>query len=255
MLSFAPSARLAPFVERLSIIESDVEVTRALLPELAPILGVRFAGAASLITGEQITRVPGAAFTGVQASVRNMRTHAGGGIVLAHFKPGGAAACFRAPLHELFDATIALDALVGRADAARLADRVAGAGDHAARCAMVDDALVAWLTADARDPLIGAAVAAITASHGSLRIAELAARLDVGQDALEKRFRRAVGAAPKQLATLARIKRAIALAQGGGSLVRIAHAAGYFDQSHFNRDFRAVTGSSPTQFFRTGAYC
>jgi len=255
MQQFAPSARLAPFVERFTVLESDVEVTRALLPELAPILGVRFAGAASLVTGERATRVPDAAFTGVQGSVRHMRTHAGGGIVLAFFRPGGAAACFRAPLHELFDATLALDALVGRADAARLADRVASTRDPVARCAAVDAALVARLTADARDPLIGAAVDAITAAHGTLRIAELAERLDVGQDAFEKRFRRAVGTAPKQLATLARVKRAISLAQAGGSLARIAQAAGYFDQPHFNRDFRAVTGTSPTQFFRTGAYC
>jgi AraC-like DNA-binding protein len=29
----------------------------------------------------------------------------------------------------------------------------------------------------------------------------------------------------------------------------------YFDQSRFNREFRAVTGAAPQQFFKTGAHC
>jgi AraC-like DNA-binding protein len=35
----------------------------------------------------------------------------------------------------------------------------------------------------------------------------------------------------------------------------VAHEAGYADQSHFNREFRAVTGSSPTRFFGGVEHC
>lgn len=251
MSTFPPSAPLAPFVEKLSIIESDVDVSRVLLPDLGLILGVRFAGAAHL-AGE---RLPDAAMTGVQTSVRHMRTTAHSGIVLAHFRPGGAAACLRVPLHELCGATVALDALLGRAEVATLGDRIAAAPSHAERAAILDDALVARV-AHEPDALAVAAARAIDAAGGRIRIAELARTLGISQDPLEKRFRSAIGASPKQLAMLVRIRRAISLAsQSPASLARVALDAGYFDQSHFNREFRAVTGESPRQFFRAGTHC
>jgi transcriptional regulator GlxA family with amidase domain len=52
-----------------------------------------------------------------------------------------------------------------------------------------------------------AAVHALRAAHGALRIDQLAADLDISRDRLEKRFRRAVGCSPKQLAAIPRIIR------------------------------------------------
>jgi AraC-like DNA-binding protein len=37
-------------------------------------------------------------------------------------------------------------------------------------------------------------------------------------------------------------------------LTQLALDAGYFDQSHFNREVRAVTGEAPGRFFRVGEY-
>jgi AraC-like DNA-binding protein len=39
------------------------------------------------------------------------------------------------------------------------------------------------------------------------------------------------------------------------SLTSAALEAGYFDQAHFNRAFRRVTGTSPQDFFRSGDPC
>lgn len=249
--TFRPSSALAPFVDKLAIVESDVDVTRALLPELGLILGIRFAGAAHL----GATRLPDATLTGVQGAIRQISTTAGGGIVLAMFKPGGAAACFREPLHELFGTLAPLDALLPRDEVERDRDRIAAAPSHAHRAALLDDLLVARITAPP-DRIVALAARKIEATGGCIRIADLARELGLSRDPLEKRFRRAIGASPKQLAMLVRIRRAIALAAAEPrSLAQVALAAGYFDQSHFNREFRAVTGKPPTTFFRDTAYC
>lgn len=250
----APSARLAPFVRGYAIVETREAATRALLPERGLVIGFRFAGAADLVEGGVARRVADAAITGIQGTTREMHTAAGSGIVLAMFAPAGARRFFAAPLHELFGQTGALEDLVPRAELARIGGRIADAHDHAARIAELERFLLARLASEA-DPVVDAAVAAIDAARGVVRIATLARRLGISQDPLEKRFRRAVGASPKQLARLVRLQHVIDDPRAGASWSARAVAAGYFDQSHFIREFRAMTGMAPTRFFEPGRFC
>ncbi|MEJ7730948.1 MAG: AraC family transcriptional regulator [Polyangiaceae bacterium] len=41
----------------------------------------------------------------------------------------------------------------------------------------------------------------------------------------------------------------------GTTLARLSADAGYFDQSHFNREVRAVTGRSPAELLRAADHC
>lgn len=253
--TIAPSARLAPFVDRFTIVEARDEATRVLLPECGLVLGVRYAGAATWLSGERGTRLPDLTLTGILAAARHMRTHARSGIVLAQFRPAGAAAFFRTSLDELSGSTIPLDALVTRADVERLGDRVGSQRDHRQRAAVVEEFLLERLAADRSDSIVTTAVSAIESARGALRMASLADQLGIGQNSLERRFRRAIGTSPKQLASLVRVRHAITIGRRGAPWSRVAHEAGYFDQSHFIRDFRAVTGQAPTRFFGAVEYC
>ncbi|MBL8953344.1 MAG: helix-turn-helix transcriptional regulator, partial [Myxococcaceae bacterium] len=82
------------------------------------------------------------------------------------------------------------------------------------------------------------------------RITALAKQLGLELDALEKRFRAVVGSTPKQFASVVRLQRAVAAYRRGASLTQAAFDAGYFDQSHFIRAFRAATGEAPRTFLR-----
>src|SRR6185369_7130580 len=116
MKSVAPSPVLAPFVRDFMLVEVREEVTRVRLPEPGLVLGVRYRGSASLLDGAAATRLPDVPLTGMVSSARRMRTSVGGGIILARFRPGGAAQVFAEPLHELFGMTVALDELLPRAE-------------------------------------------------------------------------------------------------------------------------------------------
>lgn len=261
----APSADLAPFVRRFVIVESVDEVTRALLPDPGAMLGLRFAGASSLVTEDGAQGVANAAITGVLRTARRMRTAAHSGVVVTAFQATGAAAFFAMPVHELAGATHALDAIVGRSEVQRVESQLRAAGDHAQRIAVVEQFLRARLARERRDALVEAAVSAIRTARGAVRIAALARGLGISQDPLEKRFRRAVGASPKHFASIIRLGHVVDAHRWFASPAapRAKHAdwarraldAGYFDQSHFIREFRAVTGKSPERFFRAGAYC
>jgi AraC-like DNA-binding protein len=252
---FAPSPRLASFVRQFTFVEADEQATRLLVPDGAAIAGFRFGGHACVVDERGAVRMPDASFAGLRDTARRMRTSAGGGVVLAAFRAGAAAAFFRAPQDELFGATVPLDALAPPAAVAEAAERVREAKDHAARVAAFEAFLLARLDAARLDPLVAEASRRVASDPAGVRVAPLARALGLSQDRLEKRFRRAVGTTPKQLASILRLRRAVDAYRAGDSLTRVAADAGYFDQSHFNRAFRAATGTTPRAFFGGGEHC
>ena len=254
MRSVAPSALLAPFVRDFMLVDVRDETTRVRLPEPGLVLGVRYRGSASLLAGDEATRLADATLTGMTITARRMRTAAGSGIILARFHPGGAARFFAEPLHQLFGGTVALDDLLPRGEVDRIRGDVTEAASDCARVAALEAFLRARLPPRPPDPVVAAAVRAISEARGAVRIRTLARQLGISQDPLEKRFRRAVGATPKQLASLLRLRHAIDSYRPGARLTQLALDAGYSDQSHFNRELRAVTGEAPGRFLRAGQY-
>ena len=63
-------------------------------------------------------------------------------------------------------------------------------------------------------------------------------------------FSRAVGLTPKMYCRVLRFQLVLRRAGTGGlsSLIDVAMASGYSDQSHFNREFREFTGITPTEY-------
>jgi AraC-like DNA-binding protein len=251
-----PCPELAPYVRTFTVVETrEQEATRTLLPDGGMVLGLRFGGFARQLDEDPARKLPDATFAGMRTTVRRMYTSANAGIVLAQFRAGGAAAFFAEPLHELFGKTAPLDAFVPRSAIERTADRVTCAHSHAERVCALEQLLLERLRANSGDGVVCAALDAIDSAKGTLRITELARALDLSRDRFEKRFRHAVGSSPKQLARLLRIKNAIELHRSGSSLTQSALEAGYFDQSHFNREFRLFTGESPSHFFQAVDHC
>lgn len=253
MRILAPSAWLAPFVREFMVVETAEAVTRVRLPEPGLVLGVRYRGSASLLDGAP-ARLPDLTLTGMTDTARRMHTAAESGVILARFRPAGAARFFAQPLHELFGTTAPLADVLLQGDAHRLQRQVIEAANDRARVAVLESFLAERLGAKEPDPIVSAAVDAITEAQGVLPIRALARRLAISQDPLEKRFRRAVGTSPKQFASLLRLRRAIDGYRAGTSLAQLALEAGYFDQSHFSRALRAATGQPPGQFLRAAAH-
>jgi transcriptional regulator GlxA family with amidase domain len=118
----------------------------------------------------------------------------------------------------------------------------------------IEEALRARLPAARaqRSAAVDAAIESLTRSGGHARIEEVARHAGVGTRQLERLFRAHVGLTPKRLAGILRLQEAFALLAAGASppLIEVAQRCGYFDQSHFIRDFRRVTGLPPSRFLR-----
>jgi AraC-like DNA-binding protein len=253
--SYAPRAALARYVSVFRVVESEHEITRILIPDGEITLGIRFGGAASLEGSGSLTRLPDASLAAVRSTARRMRTHAGGRVLLAAFRPGGAAQFFPQPLHEIHESTLDLMAFFPASVVERVSTRIAEARTHGERVLVLEQLLVEHMREETVDRVVASAVETIRAERGSVRIDALARRLDVRLDALEKRFRAVVGASPKQLASILRMKHALASHRPGTSLTRLALESGFADQSHFIREVRRVVGDSPRRFLSQGTHC
>jgi AraC-like DNA-binding protein len=84
-------------------------------------------------------------------------------------------------------------------------------------------------------------------SRGRAGVRDVAAALGVGERWLERAFARQIGYGPKTLARIVRLQHAVSLLQGGAapSWTALAYDAGYADQAHLVREFRALAGVTP----------
>ena len=94
---------------------------------------------------------------------------------------------------------------------------------------------------------LAAAIAAIRADVAHpWRVGELAALAGLTQVQLERRCRRTLGLPPRKLIQRLRIEHAVHLiTTTGAGLGDIASACGFYDQSSFTRQFRALLGLTP----------
>lgn len=251
---FLPSAVLQPFVKEFLIIESDTGIDSTVIPDTTLVLSFRYKGHVLRTTGEIKDNLPASVISGLRRSARSFYYTGGTSNLLVVFKEGGITAFSDIPAHEMFDRSISSDNLFLPADIREILERLAAAASDPGRIDIVEAFLQRKLDGDPPDPLIDQAVRLIRQQKGIVRIKDLASSLYISQDPLEKRFRTLVGSTPKQFASIVRLRNLIKKYPSYTSLTQASYDAGYFDQSHFIKDFRQFTGQSPKDFFQSARY-
>jgi len=87
--------------------------------------------------------------------------------------------------------------------------------------------------------------------NDNLSVKEISSRLDINRRQLERLFSKKIGLSPKQLSKIVRLQSALKsmLNDENSKLTTVAYEADYYDQAHFNKDFKEFTGLTPKQFF------
>jgi AraC-like DNA-binding protein len=158
------------------------------------------------------------------------------------------------PLTELRDSTFTLDAL-GQRGLVQLEDAVACATSSSDVAAVLDRYLLSALGGlPPCDAAVGQLLRHIRASRGALSIMEWVHERRIDARHLERRFADAMGMTPKRYARIVRFKHGYhallaGAAQPGTSRGALAvphrYLDGFYDQSHFNKEFRAFVGAPP----------
>jgi AraC-like DNA-binding protein len=152
-------------------------------------------------------------------------------------------------VRDLGDATIPIDEVLG-ALGEHLVEQLGDAPAWEARFALLDGFFAA-LTARTVWPGASWLRRQLVATGGRARVEPLMDQTGWSRRLVTERFRRQFGVSPKTYARIVRFRRALGLLDRVGrdrTLADVAAWCGYYDQSHFIRDFAALGGCTPSAF-------
>jgi AraC-like DNA-binding protein len=235
----APAEDLAELVDRHWCVRWDLRGRPAYEQETLPwpcvnlVIGTHRPGVHGVCTRRFVAHLEGA-----------------GWVVGAKFRAGCFRPFVRCSMAALADRAAPIDEVFG-AEGAELERAVHAARDDAQRIALVEGLLRARRPADDADALRAASIVELAQRDPSIRrVDDLAERTASTPRGLQRLFREYVGATPKWVIRRFRVHEAAERLAGGAPVdaAVLARECGYFDQSHFIREFKAQIGKTPGQY-------
>lgn len=238
---FPPAPDLYAFVACtwVRVVKNADDVPEAILPD----------GCADIMLyDDQPPRV-----AGPDAVTRYLRLPNGLVITGIRLRPGAGRAVLGSPADLLVNGSMQLSDL--SSGATRLHYRLMLSDNLPARIALLEDWVRAALKrVTERDRAVVAACRAL-AADSRITVASVAERFDWNARMLHRQFLAACGYSPKHFQRIMRIQNVLRSARDGrdASLSELAIAAGFADQAHMTRDFRAITRFTPAEYFARAA--
>lgn len=177
---------------------------------------------------------------------RSTRLHMMG----VRFSPCGLAAFARMPLGEFTDTRVNASELNVLFDD-HFAEMLCEKESLQERIHIIDRHLIARLPGlQPVDPQIIRATDLIVRANGMLPIQQLTDKLYIGQRHFERKFKHITGYTPKEFSRITKFRYATRVLRQmkGEDMQQLAIDCGYYDPSHFIKEFRKLSGSIPSAF-------
>jgi AraC-like DNA-binding protein len=168
------------------------------------------------------------------------------------FRPGAFRPYFGSSVASLRDRSVPIDEVFGTKGVA-LARQVSDLRGEAEKAAAVERFLNERQTpSDPNVERVGSIVDEIAENRDIVSVEQVVEQQRLGKRALQQLFNSYVGVGPKWVINRYRLHEAIERLQAGAPInfTELAMELGYFDQAHFNRDFRKLVGCTPAAFAR-----
>lgn len=166
-----------------------------------------------------------------------------------HFKPGGGQPLIGMPADELHGRHVALEDLWGSA-ARAMRDRLLDTPSAADKFRILESTLLALAGTDwSRHPSIDFGLQALRAAEGA-SVSAVSERVGLSRRRFAQIFREHVGLTPKRYFRIRRFNEVLSAMRdrNGVDLAELALTCGYYDQSHFNHDFKLFSGVTPCDY-------
>ena len=173
------------------------------------------------------------------------------GIFSVRFHPNGFWPFATIPIKELENTAVSLERLFGK-DGRKIEHKILTASSALERIKLIETFLFSRLTAsETVDRIVKATVETILTANGQLSVDELSKQTNVNRRQLERKFSSAIGLSPKQLSKTIRLQATLKmlLNKRFTSLTALAYECDFYDQAHFIKDFKELTGLTPKEFY------
>jgi AraC-like DNA-binding protein len=190
--------------------------------------------------------------SGISNSYADVITNGETGLICVTFHPFGACNFLNFPLLEIENQNISLDCIFGN-ESKEIYEQLCVAQFLQERIAIIEKFLLSKLSVPVqRDSLfLKSGIEFINQSKGQISAVELSEKLCITPKTLERKFSAMVGKTPKQFIKIVRFQNILNTFSivNSMNLTEIAYVNGYFDQSHFIKDFKSFSGYTPKDFY------
>lgn len=164
------------------------------------------------------------------------------------FHPGGAFPFFRFPQNEMTDRIFDIDAIV---PFSTIFSELLNHPSTSDRIKIIETWLCTAFRSGKNDlRLTQWATQTILAHNGVVHLKSFQQTLGVSERQLERLFKNQVGLSPKMFARIIRFQSIFrALESESADWLPLVYECGYYDQSHFLKDFKSFAGELPSSYF------
>ena len=250
-----PSAMLCPFIRHYWVMESgpsEMDVTERVIPTGNIQLMFHYKKPFIVCHPDRSqTRQGQSIISGLSGSYCDVTTNGETGVIAVEFLPAGASHFFPFPMDEVENQSVALADIYGR-EIREVEQRIGEVGDLKEKVRIIEAFLMKRFCpiTGYNEALIRTGVGFIKQNRGQVAISALASHLFVSPKSLERKFSAYLGKTPKQFIKLVRFHEVILDIERNRmlDLTEIAYRNGYFDQSHFIREFKTYSGYTPKEY-------
>lgn len=248
---FAPSPLLAPYVEAFwdyDNLTGAANSAFSILPDGATYLCFLY-GDLLKTTHKSATYTTRSGLAGFQSFRSDLGGAGNISGVSARLTPWGLNVFRRGIVRECAERRVDCRDIFPRYSIEKIEDGLADKHSANERVRYVETFLLSILNRHNADVLIQQACQALTASGGNYPIKQLARHFELTERTLERRFITHIGATPKKYARVVRLRNAIFQRKTLPTWADVAHAVGYYDQSHMIHDFQELYGMAPEALY------
>ncbi len=250
-----PCKALQPFVECYWILESDqpslIRSGDQVLPYCYPEIGFIYGDDYRFYSSEKKSELMPKSFVAGQFCQSYYLEPTGvTGVIGIKFKPNGLFDLFQIPM-TLFTNKIIDFAEVAGEEAHTITEQIITNPPNNRRIEIIEAYLMKKLmNRKSQLDYMQRTVSMIMESIGNITVKELASKLNISDRQIERKFKEQIGISPKMFSRLTRINYVFKLLRTSPELnwQDVIFLCGYYDQAHFIRDFKEISGESPNVF-------